>query len=93
MQPTLELVLQPPTVGPDPLAALLVTVVAMWIFGGPWIRLCWWLGTRTRTSREAPAVSPAPDDILVATPTPVERTVRVAVLLLALGSGLSALRD
>ena len=59
MEPTLELVLQPPAVGTDslagvgtdPLAALVITLAALWIFGGPWIRLCWWLGTRSRPRR------------------------------------------
>jgi hypothetical protein len=51
VQPTLELVLQPPEVGADPLAALVITLAALWIFGGPWLRLCWWLGARARDQR------------------------------------------
>jgi hypothetical protein len=93
VEPTLELVLQPPEVGTDPLAALVITLAALWIFGGPWLRLCWWLGTRSRESRVAPALSPAPTDILPATATaPVQRTVRFAVLVVALGAGLATLR-
>jgi hypothetical protein len=53
VDPTLELVLQPPAVGTDPLAALLITMAALWVFGGPWLRLCWWLGARARRPRSA----------------------------------------
>ena len=51
VEPTLELVLQPPAVGNDPLAALVITLAAVWILGAPWLRLCWWLGTRARRHR------------------------------------------
>jgi hypothetical protein len=51
VEPTLELVLQPPVVGTDPLGALLITMAAVWILGAPWVRLCWWLGTRARALR------------------------------------------
>ena len=52
VQPTLELVLQPPAVGTDPLAALIIVMAALWVFGVPWLRLCWWLGSWTRERRE-----------------------------------------
>ncbi|MEY2476933.1 MAG: hypothetical protein QOG87_2248 [Actinomycetota bacterium] len=53
MEPTLELVLQPPAVGTDPLGAMMISVAALWILGGPWLRLCWWLGARARRARAA----------------------------------------
>jgi hypothetical protein len=57
-QPTLELLLQPPSAsaGTDPMAVLMIILAAVWIFGGPWLRLCWWLGTQVR--RYAPASGP-----------------------------------
>jgi hypothetical protein len=48
MDPTVELVLRQPAAGPDPLAALLVVMLMVWIFATPWLRLCWWLGVRAR---------------------------------------------
>jgi hypothetical protein len=52
VEQTLELVLRPPTGGAvvagDPLPALMVTMAAIWLFGTPWLRLCWWLGARAR---------------------------------------------
>ena len=53
MDPTVELVLQPPVAGMDPFATLLVAMGALWVFGSPWVRLCWWLGTRARQPRPA----------------------------------------
>ena len=53
MEPTLELVLQPPAVGTDPLAALIIVMTALWVFGVPWLRLCWWLGTWARNRQTA----------------------------------------
>jgi hypothetical protein len=47
-QPTLQLVLEPPSAGADPLAALMITMAAVWILGVPWLRLCWWLGAQAR---------------------------------------------
>jgi hypothetical protein len=51
VDPTVELVLQPPAAGTDPLAALLIAMGALWVFGAPWLRLCWWLGTHARHMR------------------------------------------
>jgi hypothetical protein len=51
MEPTLELVLQPPAAGTDPLAALIISLGAVWVLGGPWVRMCWWLGARARRQR------------------------------------------
>jgi hypothetical protein len=50
MDPTVELVLRQPAPGPDPLASLLVVLLMLWIFATPWLRLCWWLGTRARST-------------------------------------------
>jgi hypothetical protein len=51
--PTIELVLLHPAVapGPDPLVGLLVAMMAIWVLATPWLRLCWWLGARTRSAR------------------------------------------
>ncbi len=97
MEPTLELTLQPPAVGTDPLAALLITVAAVWIFGGPWLRLCWWLGARTRRSHvlEPAPTLPSSHDIVPCSAmrgSNVERAVRLALLIVALGAGLGATR-
>jgi hypothetical protein len=49
----MELVLQPPQAGIDPVASLAITLGMVWVFGSPWLRLCWWLGTRARRSATA----------------------------------------
>jgi hypothetical protein len=53
VEPTLHLVLQPPAPGTDPIAVLVITMAAFWVFGAPWVRFCWWLGARTRRPRPA----------------------------------------